>query len=73
MSTGPNPKQLRQAAIRKACETAGSQVKLAKKLGLRSPSTIGYWLKVGRVPERWIPKLEKLTHVPRHELRGEAA
>lgn len=42
---------------------------LALALGLQSQGTIQGWLKQGRPPAERVLDIERLTGVPRHELR----
>ena len=53
--------------LQKAIQAAGSQTELAKRLG-KYPQLIQSWTKNG-VPPKWAGAVERVTGVPRHELR----
>ncbi len=52
----------------RAIEAAGSQLALAKALGIRSPSISG-WYDRKKIPVERVIAIEKATGVSRHELR----
>ena len=55
--------------LEKAIEKAGTQVALAKMLGIRQ-SHISNWLHRDKcVPAKRVLEIERITGVPRHELR----
>lgn len=56
--------------LQQAADIVGNLNQLAKKIGKRQ-STVWNWLKKGRVPADWCPKIEEATDgkVPRHVLR----
>ena len=56
-------------AILKACDIIGGQHAMKRVLGLKSQGTVAYWVKIGRVPPKWVLKIERITGVTRHELR----
>lgn len=58
------------AAMKRACDIAGGQSALAKKLGVRQ-SHVWHWVHRSKngVPAEFAPAVEKITGVPRHELR----
>ena len=49
----------------RAIEAAGGRKKLAEHLGLTRPATY-YW---DEIPMRYLLRIEKLTGIPRQELR----
>lgn len=53
------------AALAKALEAFNTNAELASKLGI-TPQAIGQW---HRVPVERVLEVERLTGVPRHELR----
>lgn len=55
-------------ALQRAIDNAKSQQALAELLGIKSPS-ITEWKRSGRVPATRVLDIERLTGVPRHELR----
>jgi len=58
-----------KAAILRACKQAGGQTALARKLGIRTQSTVSSWIARGRVPAEKVLLIEAATGVPRHDLR----
>jgi DNA-binding transcriptional regulator YdaS (Cro superfamily) len=52
--------------LKKAIERAGSKRALAEKLGVK-PQAVSQWKE--RVPPLQVLKIERVTGVPRHELR----
>lgn len=55
-------------SLQRAIETAGSQQRLAERLGIRSAS-ISEWKTRGRVPAERVLAIEAETGVSRHQLR----
>ncbi|MFB8927102.1 transcriptional regulator [Xanthomonas arboricola pv. juglandis] len=55
-------------ALDRAIEAAGSQLALAKALGIKSPSISG-WYDRGKVPVERVLAIETATGVSRHDLR----
>lgn len=55
--------------IRKACERAGGQSEVARRLKLKSQGTVSSWILRGRVPAERVLELERLSGVSRHVLR----
>jgi len=55
-------------ALDRAVTKAGSQIRLAAILGIKSPSVTG-WYDRGRVPAERCIAIEQATGVSRHELR----
>lgn len=57
-------------SLDKALSAAGSQQALASAIGVRQ-STLWYWLRKSRrgVPAEFVIEIERVTGVPRHELR----
>lgn len=55
-------------ALQKAIDKIGSQSKLSKVIG-ESQQNISHWLNKGRVPAEQVLPIERLTGVPRYELR----
>ena len=55
-------------ALNRAVQVAGSQMALARALGIKSPS-ISCWYKAGRVPAERCLAIEAATGVSRHDLR----
>lgn len=59
----------RKDALLQACENAGGQTALARKLKLKSQGAIANWLSRGRVPAERVLDVETVTGVSRHDLR----
>lgn len=57
-------------ALKRACELAGGQTSLAKRIGTRQ-QLVSYWLSSSKrgVPGEFVLAIERETGVPRHELR----
>lgn len=57
-------------ALKRACEVAGSQERLAKRIGT-TQSQVWYWLTRSKrgVPAEFVLPIERETGVPRFELR----
>jgi len=55
-------------ALEKAIKVAGSQSQLSRLIG-ESQQNISHWLNKGKVPAEQALPIEKLTGVPRYELR----
>jgi DNA-binding transcriptional regulator YdaS (Cro superfamily) len=60
----------RNKALKRAIEIAGGQNALAEALGVYQ-SNIHYWLCLSKngVKAEYVAKIERLTGVPRHQLR----
>lgn len=58
---------MKNIALKKAIDAAGSQTKLAKALDI-SPQRVQFWTK-SRLPSQWVIPVEKVTGVSRCELR----
>ena len=56
---------IERALLRRAIRAAGGYARFAAGLGI-SRQTIYRWK---RVPERWISQIERVSGIPRHELR----
>jgi len=56
-----------QIALKVAIRRAGGMGALARKLGINY-QTIQYWLEAG-ISDKWIVDVEKITRVPREQLR----
>lgn len=56
-------------AILKACERAGGQSALARRLGLKSQGSISNWISRGRIPAEQVLSVERISGVSRHDLR----
>jgi DNA-binding transcriptional regulator YdaS (Cro superfamily) len=56
---------IRDAALARAIETAGSQAEFARRIGA-TPQAVGQW---SRVPVLRVLDVENATGIPRHELR----
>lgn len=56
--------------IERAISAAGSQAKLAEKIGC-SQQLVSYWKSKGRVPADVVPAIEAATGISRHELRAD--
>lgn len=63
MTGSPSP-------IERAITAAGSQAKLAEKIGC-SQQLISYWKSKGTVPAEVVPAIEAATGISRHELRAD--
>lgn len=57
-----------EEALRKAILKAGNQTKLSEMMN-ESQQSISHWLNKGKVPAEQVLTIEKLTGVPRYELR----
>ena len=57
-----------QEALARAAEVVGGFVKLAQMMEI-APSSVYMWVNRGRVPAERVIAIERLTGVPRHELR----
>ena len=57
-----------QPALQKAIATLGGQVKLADAIQT-SQQNVSNWLRTGKVAPDKVILIEKVTGVPRHELR----
>lgn len=57
-------------ALKRACATAGSQLRLARSIGT-TQSRVSYWLVKSRngVSAEFVLPIERVTGVSRHELR----
>lgn len=57
-------------SLERACRVCGSQIELATRLGISSPS-ISEWKRRGRVPVERCPDIERATagQITRHDLR----
>lgn len=55
-------------ALKTAISTAGSQTKLAERIG-KTQGHISQWLRRGAVPAEMVLTIEKHTGVSRHDLR----
>ena len=49
-----------RAALREVCAIVGSQAELARQLGVSAVS-ITKWLNWGKVPIKWVVKIERIT------------
>lgn len=61
-------KMTTQPALQKAIATLGGQVKLADAIQT-SQQNVSNWLRTGKVAPDKVILIEKVTGVPRHELR----
>lgn len=59
---------MKNEALQKAINAAGSQTKLARLLG-KYPQLVQAWTQNGLVPAHWVVPIEKATGVSREELR----
>ena len=55
--------------VKKACAAVGSQQALATLLGMRSQGSISRWIATGRIPAERVLQVERVSGVPRYELR----
>ncbi|RZD22377.1 YdaS family helix-turn-helix protein [Pseudoalteromonas sp. MEBiC 03485] len=55
-------------ALQKAIKFSGGQAALADKLG-KKQGHISMWIRRDKVPAEMVLKIEKVSNVPRHELR----
>jgi hypothetical protein len=56
------------STLKRIVMSAGSQSALARRLHIR-PQSIQSWIYYGRVPAERVLEVERLTGVPRHEIR----
>jgi hypothetical protein len=56
----------RAQGLRRAIEVAGSMRKLGQRIGVSHQAIVAWH---DRVPVNWMLKVEKITGIPRHELR----
>lgn len=52
-------------ALKRAIDKMGDQTALARALKT-TRQNVNQWR---RVPQKWVPKVERITGIPRHELR----
>lgn len=55
------------SAIQRAVEKAGSQEKLAEKIGV-TQGLVSQWVNGAQIPHKHFPRIEKATGVTAHEL-----
>lgn len=55
-------------ALKNAIQAAGSQSELSRLIG-ESQQSISHWLNKSKVPAEQVIPIEKLTGIPRYELR----
>jgi len=57
-------------SLERACKLSGGQKALAQAIGTRQ-SQVWYWLKRSKkgVPAEFVLKIERVSGVPRHEIR----
>lgn len=57
-----------ETGLRAAIKVVGNQATLAEKLGVRQQS-VSEWVRRNTVPAERVLDIERLTGVPRHEIR----
>jgi len=64
-------KSNKDTPISRAVKIAGGQTAMAAAIGCR-PQSVYEWVKDGRAPVMRVLAIEKLTKIPRYELRPDA-
>lgn len=57
-------------ALKEAIKFSGGQAALADKLG-KKQGHISMWIRRGKIPADMVLKIEKVSNIPRHELRSD--
>jgi len=70
MSNIPDPNEPCRVALRRAVEIAGGQAALGRRLGVKQGQVFN-WLRFNKrgIPAHHVLAVEKITRVPRYELR----